>query len=163
MLLKAVYDSAEEKPHIISEEEIKLSETTQSGGGDLPRVIHMEFLGNGSDVDTDAVFVGTTEGLYRFPLATCARFSQDCCGCVSARDPHCGHDPYTNECVVVGDGETHLLQDVAGGDVGVCSRPPGSGDPPTTDPSVTTDTDIHASLTVSVGNPNPTILPSECN
>ena len=166
LLLKVVYDSANEKSHIVSEQEIKLSEDPQTVfDDDLPRVIHMQFLGNGSDVETDAIFVGTTEALYRFPLANCARYTGDCCACVASRDPHCGYNPSTKECVVVtgnsGTDSAQLLQDVARGDIGVCSNPPDSDmTPPSSTDSVSMDINM-LSTTSTLVFLRPTSKPSE--
>jgi hypothetical protein len=142
VLLKTIYDSALGQPRIASERALKLSEDSQEKSGNLPSVTRIQLLGNGSDLVEDAVFVGTTDALYRLPLANCERFSDDCCACVAARDPHCAFDSATSQCVVATRASPWLIQDMARGDIGVCSRPPGSGmtPPPTTDDPPTTPT-----------------------
>ena len=133
VLLKTLYDATRQESLVISEQELKLSEdttTTDATSGEPPAIIHMQLLGNGTDAARDAVYVGTTEALYRFPVANCGQFSGDCCACVASRDPHCAYDPVENKCVSVYGGVTgiRLLQDVANGDIAVCSAPPGSNE-----------------------------------
>ena len=86
----------------------------------------MRLLGSGVDAH---VYVGTSKGMHRVPVAQCASYA-DCCSCLEARDPYCGFDPHTQHCVPVTAGNRgRLLQDVVGGEVGECMsvlRPPSS-------------------------------------
>ena len=159
-----MYDSTREESHVILEQELKLSEDATATTSELPRVIHMQLLGNGTDGERDAVYVGTTEALYRFPVANCERFADDCCSCVASRDPHCAYDPDVNECVGVayGDRRSGLLQDVAHRDISMCSLPPKTTPTPTgpVDTPATTETKKEQ---YSTGGaiPSPTSRPGE--
>jgi hypothetical protein len=140
VLLKTIYDTTEEKHHVIFEIELKLSEDTKETAS---RITQMQFLGNGSD-SGNVIYVGTTDALYKVPVANCERYETDCCACVAARDPHCAYDRSVERCVTVTDenrGSDYLVQSVAIGDIDVCAAPPGndsSPDTPTTEPTTTT-------------------------
>ncbi|CAI8036121.1 Semaphorin-4E [Geodia barretti] len=159
VLLKTLYDATRQESLVISEQELKLSEdttTTDATSGEPPAIIHMQLLGNGTDAARDAVYVGTTEALYRFPVANCGQFSGDCCACVASRDPHCAYDPVENKCVSVYGGVTgiRLLQDVANGDIAACSAPPGSNE---TTPTPTRAVDTPVTVETKTGDPYSTV------
>ena len=170
VLLKTLYDSTHQESHIISEQEIKLSEddTSTTTSGEPPAIINMQLLGNGVDVAMDAVYIGTTEALYRFPVANCGRFADDCCACVASRDPHCAYDPSANLCVPTNNGGTGnnngLIQDVAGGDIAVCSAPPGSGETtptPTKEPETPVAVETVGVSSTVAAKPSPTLQSGE--
>ena len=130
----------------------------------------MEFLGNGNSSE-NAVYIGTTEGLYRVSVANCERYG-DCCACVSARDPHCAYDQDTETCVAVsGDASGSLVQSVGFGDISVCVKPTGNSTSTPQSPAHTTTGGIVATETtngglststdVAMATPSPTGGPCE--
>ncbi|KAK7898262.1 hypothetical protein WMY93_019115 [Mugilogobius chulae] len=65
------------------------------------------------------VFIGTSEGVLRLPLANCS-FYRTCAQCVLSQDPFCGWDSGRRACVEVGQSrDTPLAQDVERGQVDV--------------------------------------------
>jgi hypothetical protein len=166
VLLKTLYDSIRQESLVISEQELKLSEDATTTSDEPPAVIKMQLLGNGTDAARDAVYVGTTEALYRFPVANCGQFIGDCCACVASRDPHCAYDPAENTCLSVYSGVTGkmLLQDVANGDIAVCSAPPGSSETTPTPTGtvktpVTVETKTEDPYSTVGAKPSPTLEP----
>ena len=164
VLLKTVFDSAQQTHYIISEVELKLSEDLQH---EIPEITKMMFLGNGSSSE-DSIYIGTTDGLFGIPVANCRRYVNDCCACVAARDPHCAYDTGRGACVTVDevDSSGTLVQSVDNGDIDVCLEPPGSGDssppltcPPT--PVVTTPETMASSSVVTMTTSSLTPEPSK--
>ncbi|KAM6958784.1 semaphorin-4A [Aplochiton taeniatus] len=62
------------------------------------------------------VFVGSSEGVVRVPLANCS-FYWSCAECVLARDPFCGWDPTARVCTEATRIQANAGQDVDGGNV----------------------------------------------
>lgn len=142
VLLKTIYDSIEEKHYIISELELKLTENEQVNDEEPIEITHMQFLGNGSH-SNDSLYIGTTDAIYKVPVASCEQFTEDCCGCISLRDPHCVYDTSNDICIGIDDDQTssfdaNIIQNVADGDIGVCTTPPGSGGGVTPSPATPT-------------------------
>uniref|UniRef100_A0A8C6UUP9 Sema domain-containing protein n=1 Tax=Neogobius melanostomus TaxID=47308 RepID=A0A8C6UUP9_9GOBI len=77
------------------------------------------------------IFIGTSEGVLRFPLANCS-FYRTCAQCVLSQDPFCGWDSGGRRCVEVGSSAgTALAQDVERGHVDeVCADAPTAACPP---------------------------------
>ena len=126
----------------------------------------MEFLNNGS-CSEDALYVGTTDALYKIPVADCGRYT-DCCSCLSARDPYCAFDGNLGKCVNVDDDNRdsgQLIQSVADADVGVCMQlPVGTTATPTTTTVVVTETSgVSPTSNVVMETPSPTVYPRKSN
>lgn len=62
------------------------------------------------------VYVGTSDGVLKLPTANCS-FYWTCAQCILARDPFCGWDTNSRECVKVSGIQTSLRQDVDRGNV----------------------------------------------
>ncbi|XP_072303409.1 semaphorin-4A [Eucyclogobius newberryi] len=100
----------ESGPHVI--EEIQVFQTPQT-------ITNMK-------LSKGVIFIGTSEGVLRLPLANCS-FYRTCPQCVLSRDPFCGWDSGRRMCVRVGRSvPSALVQDVERGQVDencVVSRP----------------------------------------
>lgn len=53
------------------------------------------------------IYVGTSEGVVRVPIANCS-FYWTCAQCVLARDPFCGWDSVSRACVDASSAQTGL-------------------------------------------------------
>ena len=173
MLIKAVYDAQEQKHYIIWEDELKLSEAVQSSESEVvPRITQME-IHNSGNMTGNAVYIGTTEGLYRVPVANCGRYT-DCCSCVSARDPYCGYDRDSQSCVALSDDNRSngFVQSLESGDIDACLTPTPTSQPvsePTTSSvavAVTTETVESSSSSSTTGDgvqatPSPVLVTSK--
>ncbi|XP_030202293.1 semaphorin-4A [Gadus morhua] len=77
---------------------------------------HQSTVGMQLSVSQGVVFVGTSEGVVRVPVANCS-FYPSCAQCVLARDPLCGWDHLGRACVEVSASPASLGQDVDEGNV----------------------------------------------
>lgn len=77
------------------------------------------------------IFIGTSEGVQRLPLANCS-FYRTCAQCILSQDPFCGWDSGGRRCVEVGSSSgTALAQDVERGHVDeACAGAPTAACPP---------------------------------
>lgn len=77
------------------------------------------------------IFIGTSEGVLRVPLANCS-FYRTCAQCVLSRDPFCGWDSGRRRCMEVGgSASSALAQDVERGQVDeACADAPPAACPP---------------------------------
>ncbi|KAM8884651.1 semaphorin-4A isoform 1-T5 [Synchiropus picturatus] len=63
------------------------------------------------------IYVGTSQGVVRLPMANCS-FYWTCAQCVLSRDPFCGWDPSSRTCVEISSSsKTALFQDIERGNV----------------------------------------------
>lgn len=102
--------------------------------GRSTKVTKMQLLGSGASAH---VYVGTDTDLHRVPVQTCSASYSSCCHCVASRDPYCGFDPISGNCVALGstDSRQGLLQDLVGGNSDVCTVGTSSGSVGETQPS----------------------------
>ncbi|CAL8297226.1 unnamed protein product [Lota lota] len=85
---------------------------------------HQAIVSMQLSVSKGVVFVGSSEGVVRVPVASCSVYSS-CAQCVLARDPFCGWAPERTACVEVSPVPASLGQDVDAGNVEeVCSTAP---------------------------------------
>ena len=116
-LLKVVRTSSE----VEDEAPFHVSQTLPLGTES--EITQMKLYGTGNN---SYVYIGTESGIYRVPGPNCG-MEQDCCGCISSRNPYCAYDFQSEKCVAISDenrGSPYLIQDVIGGNSQLCATLP---------------------------------------
>lgn len=127
VLLKVTYVSSrlgDDKCHISQEVVLDPEPDSESDSDEAPPdITEVRLHGTGSSA---YIYVGTMTGIFRVSASRCEAYT-DCCECLSARDPYCGFDTTSGQCVAIDDSNRNsekIIQDVVNGDIGACTPPP---------------------------------------
>ena len=90
---------------------------------DTSYVTRMVLYGNGTEAH---IFIGTSNGIYRIPVQSCADYTASCSSCMTSGDPYCFFDSDSSkggECsaVLVSGNTSDVLQTVA--EASLCAEP----------------------------------------